>query len=122
MNLIRQGDVLLRPTRRKIVRDKAGNITNCGAEVAPEKGRVVLAKGEHTGHYHSLPYGGALLYRDEAGGATLDVKSTMEKFEHLLGMKPTGEHAALDVPKGTYDVIQQHGLSPDQASDSRVWD
>lgn len=117
--MIRQGDVLLRPVTA--ARDDAGNVINAGEKVDAENGRLVLARGERTGHYHSLPFGGAYLYRDSQGSMLLDVQAP-SKLEHLVGLAPTGEHAALDVPAGAYNVIQQHGLSPDQAPDTRVWD
>lgn len=112
--MIRQGDVLLRPR-------KAGQ-TIKGKAVEAVDGRTILARGEGHNHSHSLPFGGAVLYRDSDGSAVLEVTKD-SKLQHLFGLKtPTGDHADLDVPAGEYDVIQQHGLSPDQAPDTRVYD
>lgn len=112
---LRQGDVLLRQV--------GPGFTTAGLAVAePENGRLVLARGETTGHYHSLPFGGAVLYRDSDGSAAvLDVKID-SKLEHLVGLTPTGEHDAVDVPAGRYEVIQQHSVSADDAPEARDFD
>ena len=109
MQNIRQGDVLLRPLSKLEAecRDK-------GTPVPAEGGRVILGLGEGFGHTHSLPFGGAYLYRDSEGARTLTI-DVPTRLEHLIGGMPTGEHAALDVPPGDYEVIQQQGLSPDMA-------
>lgn len=110
--MIRQGDVLLRPTKKALR----------GKPVEADGKYTVIARGEGSGHAHVLRYSQAVMYRDSDGAAMLDVKADT-KLMHLLDLgKPTGEHSALEVPKGTYDVLQQRGLSPEQAPETRAWD
>lgn len=114
---LRQGDVLLRQMAQSTL------LSSTLERVEPdENGRLVLARGETTGHYHSLPYGGAVLYRDSDGSAAvLDVK-TDSKLEHLFGLTPTGEHDPVEVPAGLYQVIQQHSISAEDEPEARDFD
>lgn len=112
--MIRHGDVLLRPRDGKLSVDALlaqGSLT----EVPAEDGRAVIAHGEHSGHSHSLPYGGAVLYQEtETGAGILSVK-TKSSLDHLVDGKPTGEHASVDVPPGEYDVVRQQEIDPSMA-------
>lgn len=77
----------------------------------PEHGRLVLARGEHTGHHHSIDADAGAFYRfrpDDmpALGSVgyLRIDEASARLEHLKGGSPTGEHDALDIAPGWYEV------------------
>ena len=94
---IRQGDILIIPTSQ---------IPATAIEVEPENGRLIVARGEATGHHHSFPHRrGAVLFRDDASGGTLYVRATAPvMLEHQ-------EHHALTVLPGAHKVILQRVMS-----------
>jgi hypothetical protein len=93
---IRQGDVLL------VRRHRLG----VGAQPAPrEKGAVVLAHGEATGHMHQLRGPQVTMYRDTGGHAFLKVEDRPEPLVH-------DEHTALGVPPGVYELAAQVEYEP----------
>lgn len=98
---VRQGDIL-------ILRDDAVPLT--GAPVAAEAGRLILARGEATGHHHSLAArdGRALFRPDDmpAGSLVLQVSGETAFLEHQ-------EHAPLELPPGRYRVIGQREYHPE---------
>lgn len=60
-SIIRQGDVLVL---------SVDSIPKGLTEVAPKKGRLIVAEGEATGHHHSFPWQrGAVLFRDDGAGS-----------------------------------------------------
>ena len=85
----RQGDVFI--TR---ISGKAK-----GAAVAPEHGRLILARGEATGHHHSVPAEVATLTLDEGGLMYLTV-AQLTAVEHQ-------EHSPITLEPGTYQVTRQ---------------
>ena len=91
---IRQGDVLILPTK---------SIPSSAVEVKPDNDRLIVARGEATGHHHSFPWArGATLFRDDGGGygsQYVDVKKTVA-LEHQ-------EHSALALTKAKYKVSIQ---------------
>jgi hypothetical protein len=94
----RQGDVLIEridalPSNRKSVKR--------------EKGRIVLAHGEVTGHAHTIESPDAYLYEtaDQAGVTFLEVKEAMAELTHQ-------EHATIELPTGTYRVTRQREYTP----------
>jgi hypothetical protein len=95
---VRQGDVLVQS--QAIPRD--------AAKVPPGDGLVILARGEATGHHHSVPAAQAALL---ARGA-----------ERFLRVKPRGaplqhqEHAEIWLPGGTYEVTIQREYGFDDMS------
>ncbi len=99
--MYRQGDVLL---------DGVGRLPP-GAAVRPlpaERGRLVLAYGEATGHLHSVPASaGELLEVTQEGGRT-------RRFLRIVA--PTSlthqEHAAIDLAPGLYRVGLQSEYVP----------
>ena len=93
MAIIRQGDVL-------IVSCEA--LPNTAMPVKPESGRLIVARGEATGHHHSFPHRrGVTLFRDDGAGGALYVKNTKPvTLEHQ-------EHSALLLTPGTHRVIIQ---------------
>ena len=91
MEQFAQGDVLLtrvetRPAKAQVV--------------APDNGLLILARGEATGHHHSVPATACLLELDEGGVMYLTVEELTE-VRHQ-------EHAAIPLAPGTYRVDHQH--------------
>jgi hypothetical protein len=98
--MFRQGDVLLIPVKQMPK----------GLEpVSREKGRVVLAHGEVTGHAHAIKDQRAALFRDP---------KLMATFMHVGGDAPVAlehdEHDTIAVPPGNYQVVRQREYSPDE--------
>ena len=87
---MRQGDVL-------IIRCK--DIPDTSVQVEPENGRLIVARGEATGHHHSFPWArGAVLFRDDGGSGSQFVKVTAPvALEHQ-------EHSALTCDRGLHEV------------------
>lgn len=107
MTVIRQGDVLVKKTRKK---------PSASAKVVTDRGRTILAYGEVTGHAHEVI--------TEAPPATGDDVPAQQLFEEpdgtrLLVVKGPAtfvrheEHAKLHIPEGTYEVIRQREYSPE---------
>lgn len=95
--IIRQGDVLLvARTRPRPPR---------ATQVPRDRGRVVVAYGEVTGHAHALLDEGVVLWEDGEGGRVLQV----DRLSSLLHE----EHATLVVAPGQYDVVIQREYSPE---------
>lgn len=97
-NAIRQGDVL-------ILRCK--EIPSSAQQVEAENGRLIVARGEATGHHHSFPWArGATLFRDDgagSGGQFLTVEKTIA-LEHQ-------EHSALTLSPGNYEIRIQRTMA-----------
>ncbi|HVJ44671.1 MAG TPA: hypothetical protein VM639_24450 [Dongiaceae bacterium] len=99
LKLYRQGDVLIRERAEPVA---------VATEVPRDKGAVVLAYGEVTGHSHAIHNPKVKLFRDSGnGGAT-----------YLSIADPAGaalqheEHATIQLPAGHYDVTIQREYSP----------
>ena len=94
----RQGDVLLVEVARR------------PSDVRPvprERGRLVLAHGEATGHAHVVADAAAeLVTREQAEQLYLLVHGTEVVLEHE-------EHAPIPLPPGSYRVIRQREYAPD---------
>lgn len=88
--IVRQGDVLIRR-----IATAPAKLT----PVAPEHGRLILARGEATGHSHSVPAGAGTLSLDEGGVMYLTIDQ-LTAVEHQ-------EHAAIPLEPGTYQVVRQ---------------
>jgi hypothetical protein len=89
--MIRQGDVLVMPVAA---------LPETKAAVAPENGRLILARGEATGHHHSFAFSDRVtLFREDGsgGGLFLLVTDAHAVLEHQ-------EHSALTLPPGNYAV------------------
>ena len=94
--IYRQGDVLLMAV--KAIPKKA-------QQVAPdERGRVVLAYGEVTGHAHALDSREVVEWTAEGERFIQSALGAMLKHE---------EHSTIALPAGTYKVIQQKEYSPE---------
>jgi len=87
---IRQGDVLIVPSK---------SIPKTATAVDPENERLIVARGEATGHHHSFPHmRGAVLFRDDGNGGQMYVEAkTTTPLDHQ-------EHSTLMLAPGKYDV------------------
>lgn len=98
--LYRQGDVLLVP---------CSEIPAGAYEEAAENGRVVLARGERTGHAHTMDAERVCYFREDGSGSG-------GAFISVAGPTPVDltheEHAPLKIPSGSYRVIQQREYQP----------
>ena len=94
----RQGDVLLVP---------CADIPTGAYEEAAENGRVVLARGEQTGHAHTMTADRVCYFREDGTGGG---------FIRVTGVASVDlaheEHASLAIPPGNYRVVQQHEYQP----------
>jgi len=93
----RQGDVLL-------VRVDAEVPDNAKA-VERDKGRVILAYGEVTGHAHAILEKEVSLWEVDTEGRLLVIGEEEVALVHE-------EHDTIKVPKGTYKVVQQREYTP----------
>ena len=87
--MARQGDVLIRKIRG----------TAKGVPVEPVHGRLILARGEATGHHHSVPAQAGTLTLDEEGVMYLTIEE-LTAVEHQ-------EHAPVRLEPGVYRVARQ---------------
>jgi hypothetical protein len=94
--MYRQGDVLLRKVDSKPVSVK---------KVENDKGRVILAYGEVTGHAHAISPKEAELYVSEDQRRFLEVCFGME------AVLTHEEHDKVTLPVGTYEVIMPREFS-----------
>jgi hypothetical protein len=97
--MYRQGDVLIVPIAA---------MPPTLEPVKREKGRIVLAHGEVTGHSHAITSKCAALFRDP---------KLMAVFMHVSGDAPVAlehdEHATISIPPGDYQIIRQVEYSPE---------
>lgn len=99
MNLYRQGDVLLKQMARLPV----------GAILVDNADRIVLAHGEVTGHAHTV---------DAAAGEEFtlaEAAGVVRRFLKVVGDATVTheEHAAIPLPPGIYEMVQQREYSPE---------
>ena len=107
MTIYRQGDVLVKRTRKQPSRQ---------AKPISDQGRTILAYGEVTGHAHQVhDVSVAILERDdvpaqqlfeEPDGARLLVVRREAELRHE-------EHGTITLARGTYEVIRQREYSPE---------
>jgi hypothetical protein len=91
--MFRQGDVLLL---------RIGAMPD-GERLEPVDGRLILARGEVTGHHHSVAARDAALV-EAAEGVYLQIMAPTP-LEHQ-------EHTAIWLPPGTYRVARQREYTP----------
>lgn len=95
-NAIRQGDVFIVPIQE---------IPASAKTISPENGRLIVARGEATGHHHSFPWQrGATLFRDDGTGNQYVTVAEPVALEHQ-------EHSALVLAPGNYAVRIQRTMS-----------
>lgn len=101
MRLIRQGDVLLVPV---------AGAPDDTTPVKRERGRVILAYGEATGHHHSIRHPDVtLVTREQADELRMWLTVTAPEPVELEHQ----EHDTLLVPPGTYEVRRQREYAPE---------
>jgi hypothetical protein len=88
-----QGDILLTVI---LAKDKPKGLR----PVVSEQGLLILARGEATGHHHSVPASAGVLEIDEGGVMYLTIDQ-LTAVEHQ-------EHAAIPLQPKTYRVDRQH--------------
>ena len=100
--VFRQGDVLL---------DQVDDLPagpQAPTDVAPDEGRVILAYGEVTGHYHAVP---------ATAGELLEVAAADRVDRYLRVRSRTRlthqEHRPIDLEPGVYRVRIQSEYVPD---------
>jgi hypothetical protein len=99
MEAYRQGDVLL---------TAVASIPPRAEGVRRDRGRVVLAYGEATGHAHAITDAGAELLQDPLTG-DLFVRVDDPGGAALAHE----EHATITLPPGAYRVVRQREYLPD---------
>lgn len=101
MTQFRQGDVLL---------IKVDSLPELTEAVEREDGRLVLARGEATGHAHVVRErrGRLLQWRNSSNWTYLDLP-VPAKVEHE-------EHAPIDLEPGVYRVLRQREYSPERSN------
>ena len=99
MAMYRQGDVLLVTTD--------GLLADTARPVRREAGRVVLARGEATGHVHAIDSPLAELFEEQDGRLYLRVSAGDEpvRLTH-------DQHDAVALPPGVYEVRRQREYAP----------
>ena len=95
---IRQGDILLTKIDDEIMQP-----------IKPVRGMLVLARGELTGHAHTVPAEDASLLLDTSGGMILEV-NRRTRLVHQ-------EHAPIDLEPGAYEVSRQQDYHAGWAGD-----
>ena|SRR5215470_1831547 len=95
----RQGDVLVREVSTKEFSRRSG------AELTAENGRIILARGEATGHNHSIDARVGRLFEDSRPGICYLLLDESGLLEHQ-------EHSPISLAKGAYEVIRQREYEP----------
>lgn len=99
MRVMRQGDVLIIPVAKM-----PENLE----PIARDKGRVVLAYGEITGHAHTVKDKRAALFRDPKLAAV---------FMHVSGDATVAleheEHGTIEIAPGDYEIRRQREYTPE---------
>lgn len=100
--VLRQGDILLVPVN---------DIPKGLVEVPREKGKIILAEGEATGHLHMIEAPEATLLAKDLGSPIdryLVVKEAEAITAEAAGVDLTHpEHATVTLAPGTYEVRRQ---------------
>jgi hypothetical protein len=98
MYIYRQGDVVIREIgAREFARHRA--------EIAAENGRIILARGEATGHSHSIDARVARLFEGSRPGVCYLLMDDQGPLEHQ-------EHGPISLSRGLYEVIRQREYDP----------
>jgi hypothetical protein len=94
----RQGDVLVREVDTR-------DFAHYGVEVFAKNGRIILARGEVSGHMHSIDARLARLFEGTRPGICYLFMDSPGLLEHQ-------EHSPISLPKGLYEVIRQREYEP----------
>lgn len=102
MTIYRQGDILLVRCDDRAAQNVIDGTSN-GVVREPENGLLILARGEVTGHHHSVAVADAEVVQDA-------------EAVYLRIMAPTTldhqEHASIALEPGTYRVVRQREYQP----------
>jgi hypothetical protein len=90
---VRQGDVFIEAA-------PDGAVTEAHKRVPKDKRGVVLAEGEVTGHHHRIRAPGVCLLRAEGIHERVMTVGSASMLVHE-------EHAEIEIPAGTFVVLQQ---------------
>lgn len=116
MKTYRQGDVLLVAVEANPL-DPGATIGEDLIRLPREKGRVVLAHGEITGHHHAIADERAELLAPD-GSEFVTVDEAAELYLLVHGTEPVAlvheEHATITVAPGAYKVVRQREYQPEQ--------
>ena len=96
MKMYRQGDVLI----------EAVDVLSESTPIKPKNGRLILAEGEATGHYHSVDANCGTLGGDRDDVMWLTVDQLTEVTHQ--------EHAPIALPVGKYRVTRQREYTPER--------
>jgi len=109
----RQGDVWIREVAKPLagawskMQKASGKITGAAVKlIARDKGRVILAYGEVTGHAHAIMDKTTEFFQCDDGRKILLVKDDETKLSHE-------EHGTITIPKGEYEIVQQREYDPE---------
>lgn len=91
----RQGDVFIVAVEE---------MASSAKRVRRDKGRVVLAYGEVTGHAHAIKDLGAVLFDAGQAGRFLRTRKPVTLYHE--------EHSKIELPGGTYRVVIQREYAP----------
>lgn len=104
-NVLRQGDVLL---------IRVDSIPAGAKEVKrDDRGRIILAEGEVTGHAHAVLDPHAKLFEITGGGQGGNERSRFLNVEKETTLNHE-EHGTVHLTKGVYEVRQQREYQPDE--------
>jgi len=92
----RQGDVWI---------EEVNEIPSEVSAIKREKGFVILAHGEVTGHFHGIKNRVAKFYQHETGDRFLDLSKPCDLTHQ--------EHSTITLPPGKYRVVQQREYTPE---------
>lgn len=102
VEIYRQGDVLIKRVR---------TIPTGAKPKARDKGRVILAYGEVTGHAHQVMVADQLPAADDAVLLTVAESATFLRLAKKAQLVHE-EHAAIDLAPGTYEIVHQREWTP----------
>lgn len=100
MKMYRQGDVMIREV----------SSLPANAKAVKNRGRIVLAHGEVTGHAH------AIAVRDAKEFTMQDAAGVVKRFLHVASCATVKheEHAPIALPAGIYEIVQQREYTPEE--------
>lgn len=105
MKVYRHGDLLIRPI---------ATIPAEATKMRRQRGRLVLAEGESTGHAHAVLDRAADLYELIVPGDVEEMRQRFLRVEAEAGVALLHEeHHTLTIPPGEYEVIRQVEYAPE---------
>ena len=96
LKMYRQGDILI---------EEIAALPKGLTKQKPENGRIILARGEVTGHHHSLTADAADWWKNDSGDQYLTVTEP-SPVEHQ-------EHGVIPLEQKHYRIIRQREYAPE---------